>query len=225
MTGRGGVLAAIAVLAALPGPPAATAAESVTVPWEGGSLHLLAAGPETGPPVLLLHGARFQAQTWERVGTLEVLADAGYRALALDLPGFGASDGVAVTDDFLAELLPRLGLDRVVLVAPSMSGRVAFPLVLDHPDLVTGIVAVAPVGVATYRERLPAIAVPLLAVWGSEDSVISPALGRELVEAVPGAEWVLLDGARHPSYLDRPERFHAALLEFLSRVSPIAGAG
>ncbi|MEZ5332055.1 MAG: alpha/beta fold hydrolase [Thermoanaerobaculia bacterium] len=211
----------LALVAALLGGGPGAASESETVPWEGGSLHLLVAGPETGPAVLLLHGARFQARTWERLGTLEVLADAGYRALALDLPGFGASDRVALTDSFLAQLLVRLELARVVLVAPSMSGQVAFPLLLDRPDLLAGFVAVAPVGVATYRERLPTIEVPLLAIWGSEDGVVDPALGRELVAAVPGAEWVLLDGARHPSYLDRPELFHRALLDFVARVAPV----
>lgn len=36
--------------------------------------------------VLFLHGARFSAKTWLDLGTLSLLADAGYRVAAVDLP-------------------------------------------------------------------------------------------------------------------------------------------
>ncbi|MCW2990833.1 MAG: alpha/beta hydrolase fold protein, partial [Solirubrobacterales bacterium] len=41
-----------------------------------------------GPPMLLLHGFADSADTWRR--TLDRLARRGRRALAVDLPGFGA---------------------------------------------------------------------------------------------------------------------------------------
>lgn len=46
--------------------------------------------PPTGEPklcVLLLHGIRFSSHNWLTVGSLNTLAAAGYRALAIDLPG------------------------------------------------------------------------------------------------------------------------------------------
>src|SRR5688572_25069784 len=54
-------------------------------------LRWLEAGPEGGLPVLLLHGQRFHSKTWKELGTLDRLAKEGFRAIALDLPGFGAS--------------------------------------------------------------------------------------------------------------------------------------
>ena len=44
-------------------------------------------GGEARLCVLLLHGIRFTSENWLNIGTLETLAKAGCRAVAIDLPG------------------------------------------------------------------------------------------------------------------------------------------
>src|SRR5581483_9402777 len=58
------------------------------VPANGITLHVAEAG--SGPLVLLLHGFPQFWYAWHR--QLLDLADAGFRAVAVDLRGFGASD-------------------------------------------------------------------------------------------------------------------------------------
>ncbi len=66
---------------------------------------------------------------------------------------------------------------------------------------------------------LEEIAVPTLVIAGEEDRVYPPALARRMAQRIPGAELVTLEGCGHLSNLEQPERFNAALLDFLSRRS------
>ncbi|XP_025962326.1 proline-rich protein 36-like isoform X1 [Dromaius novaehollandiae] len=61
-----------------------------TVVVDGQTLFYRDAAPGQGSPkltVLLLHGIRFSSDTWLQLQTLAKLAEAGYRAVAIDLPG------------------------------------------------------------------------------------------------------------------------------------------
>ena len=193
---------------------------------DGQAIHGRAAGPKTGAPVLLLHGAAFDSATWEKLGTLSVLGGAGFRAVAVDLPGFGGSKGArADPEHFLERLVPALRLDRPVVVSPSMSGRFSFPYVLAHPEAVAGFVPVAPAGAVEYARRLRGSPVPTLVVWGERDSVFPSSQARPLADAFVDARVLMLQGAKHPAYLEQPDLFHRELVEFVRRVSRRAGLG
>jgi len=183
---------------------------------QGSTVHVVEAGPAGGPPVLLLHGAAFHSGTWVELGTVDVLADAGFRVVAPDLPGFGKSPrGQADPTTFLRDFFAAWELPPAVIVAPSMSGSFAFPLLLDHPDRVTGFVAVAPVGTDEYGPLLAPCATPALIVWGENDRLFPPSRAPELAGNFTDAEVLVLPGARHPAYLDAPDAWHEALLAFV----------
>jgi abhydrolase domain-containing protein 14 len=202
---------------ALPGLLSGAEPGTIEIAATGDEVHFLTAGPEDGRPVLLLHGARFDATTWEGLGTLDLLAEAGYRAIALDLPGYGRSwEARGSEARFLGRFIRKMKLAPPVVVSPSMSGRFAYPLATEQPHNIAGLVALAPAGTPEFAERLASSNTPLLVVWGSQDTVFPLEQGRRLVAAVAGSRLVVLEGAGHPSYLDRPDPFHEALLAFLS---------
>ncbi|MBF6328290.1 alpha/beta fold hydrolase [Nocardia transvalensis] len=95
----------------------------------------------TGSPVLLLHGGKLTAHTWDFV-CLGLRGDA--RLVALDLRGHGDSDW---SDDYRIDTMAadvvaaaeHLGFDRVRMVGMSLGGVVAAQVAESRPDLVEGL--------------------------------------------------------------------------------------
>jgi len=68
------------------------------------------------------------------------------------------------------------------------------------------------------HRRLGAIASPTLVVVGARDPARRS--GEEVAAAIPGARLVVVEGAGHAPHLERPERFHAVVLDFLTEARP-----
>lgn len=86
-----------------------------------------------GLPVVLLHGFPLCRQMWSP--QLSALADAGYRVICPDLPGFGESPrlnrpaSMSGYADAVIGLLDELGIDKAVFGGMSMGGYVLLDLV------------------------------------------------------------------------------------------------
>jgi pimeloyl-ACP methyl ester carboxylesterase len=53
-------------------------------------------------------------------------------------------------------------------------------------------------------------------VWGAEDKAVPVSIGEQCRELLGGAELLLIDGAGHAPYFEKPAAFDSALLEFLA---------
>ena len=119
------------------------------------------AGPPDGEPVLLLHGEPSWSFLYRTV--MPVLADAGLRAIAADLAGFGRSDKPAEVADhsyarhvewIRALAFDRLNLHGLTLVGQDWGGLIGLRLVAEHPDRFARVVA-ANTGLPTGDQPMP----------------------------------------------------------------------
>ncbi len=128
----------------------------------GIDIHLAEAG--SGPAVLLLHGFPELWYSWRhQVGAL---ADAGYRAVAPDLRGYGRTSAPPAVEDYaminmvadVAGVLDWLGEDRAVVVGHDWGANIAWACAQLHPDRVAAVAALS----VPFQPRPPEPPVPLL---------------------------------------------------------------
>jgi pimeloyl-ACP methyl ester carboxylesterase len=70
----------------------------------------------------------------------------------------------------------------------------------------------------TLLGRLGAVAVPTLVVYGASDRVVTPAYGRAVGRAIPGALFAEVPAAGHLPHLENPDATWAAIDPFLARL-------
>jgi pimeloyl-ACP methyl ester carboxylesterase len=114
-------------------------------------------GNADAPPVLMLPGWGSSVYIWRR--NLPAVADAGFRAISVDLKGSGLSDKPVGEREYtsealvahLGDILDALELERPVLVGHSQSASIAYRFARKNPSRVAALVLVSPVGHAGVK--------------------------------------------------------------------------
>lgn len=195
------------------------AIEESVIPVGKGGMRVLTAGNPQGLPVLLLHGATFRAELWKETGTMAVLASGGYYAVATDLPGHGKYVHTGFSrEEVMWRLMEKMGLQKPVVVGHSLGGAYALSLIAGHSSALSGAVLIAPSKVNAYAARRQRNPLPVLVLWGTEDRMIPPRHAKQTASLFPNSKLVLLEGAHHECYQQKPGDFHAAILSFLKQL-------
>jgi pimeloyl-ACP methyl ester carboxylesterase len=142
----------------------ATEPELQTLPLPG--LRMRVAVQGQGPLVILCHGFPEGWRSWRR--QLAALADAGYRAVAPDMRGYGGTDAPAGPEQTtmlhhagdLVALVKALGESQAVLVGHDWGAPAVWNAALMRPDVFRAVVGLAvhyvppsPVDLLTAYER------------------------------------------------------------------------
>ena len=114
------------------------------VPTNGLRLHVVQAGPATGPLVVLLHGFPEYWASWR--AQLTALAAAGYRVWAPDQRGYNLSDKPPGIESYalptlaadIIGLLDAAGVPQAHIVGHDWGGIVAWYLAAHYPDRMAG---------------------------------------------------------------------------------------
>jgi pimeloyl-ACP methyl ester carboxylesterase len=143
-----------------------------------------------GPAVMLLHAGIADRTMWSE--HLQYLADAGYRAVAVDLPGFGearVTPGEQAPWADVLETMDELSIERAALVGNSFGGAVALRVALVAPDRVSALALIS--APAPDLEPSP----ELEAAWAAEEAALERGDIEAAVEAVVDA-WTLPDASQ-----------------------------
>ncbi len=206
-------------------------------------------GPEA-PAVLFFHGNA--GNLGGRIGLLAQLVRLPLAGvLAIDYPGYGRSTGKPSEKALYAaaraareHLIATRGIpaERLVLYGRSLGSAVALRTAADHPaaGVVLGVPFLSiPALARVHYPYIPGIAhlvrqrfdnertvarlrVPLLIIYGPEDTVVPPDQPRRLAELSPSPTTLVpIPGAGHDDTWSRdPGTWRAAWLEFLERLPP-----
>jgi pimeloyl-ACP methyl ester carboxylesterase len=173
--------------------------------------------------VVLAHGARFEKASWEKQG--RALAQAGFRALALDFRGYGKSRGGRKSesphDDLYLDVLAAVqylhgsGAKTVSVVGASMGGGAAARAVVEaKPGQIDRLVLLAAVPI-DKPERMTCRKLFIT----SQGDPIADKVRDQYQRSPHPKELLILDGSAHAQNIfgtDQGERLMEAIQRFLS---------
>ena len=139
----------------------------------GLKVRVLERGDPGAAPVLFVHGWGCSVYIFRR--NLPALAEAGFRAIAVDLKGHGLSDKPVTSEDYtidslvehLHDILDALEIEKPALVGHSLGGSLIYHFAARYPTRVQCLGLLAPVGLKGvplmrfYRAATPKLFSPI----------------------------------------------------------------
>jgi pimeloyl-ACP methyl ester carboxylesterase len=146
-------------------------------------------GDPAAPPVLFVPGWGCSVYVYRR--NLPAVADAGFRAIAVDIKGHGLSFKPLGKGEYsleslvshIEEILDALDLDKPALVGHSMGATLLYHFASRHPERARSLALLSPVGLTgvplmwLYRSLTPSFLKPLIR-WVRPRTLVKIALRR-----------------------------------------------
>jgi pimeloyl-ACP methyl ester carboxylesterase len=171
--------------------PAADSAYRVSYPRlrSGIKVRVVERGDPAAPPVLFVPGWGCSVYVYRR--NLPAVADAGFRAIAVDIKGHGLSFKPLGKGEYsleslvshIEEILDALDLDKPALVGHSMGATLLYHFASRHPERARSLALLSPVGLSgvplmwLYRSLTPSFLKPLIR-WVRPRTLVKVALRR-----------------------------------------------
>jgi pimeloyl-ACP methyl ester carboxylesterase len=153
-----------------------------------------------------------QLGSTDRLGTV-VLVD----AVGIDVPGHPVVDFFSLT---MPEVFERSYYEPAKFaIDPSTLPPAAQQAMLENRQALAVYAGDTSMMDPGLTQRLGAVSIPSLVLWGESDRIADPAYGRAFADAIPGAEFELLSKTGHMPQLETPDKLLAAITSFVDRRS------
>ena len=207
----------------------------------GSRFHVALTGPATGsaPLVVLLHA--FPQFWWAWRHQLVALGDAGYRAAAMDLRGFGASDKPPIGHSTpqlvrdVAGVIRSLGARAAVVVGHGLGGTIAWSMPTLTPAVTRAVAVVAnphPITLHTIRPRMLPVGSATTVLkfqlpWFPEHGLRTGRLVEKILRGWSAPGWTDPPVGRYVAAMRLPFVAHSAMehLRWLVRSTPRPDGG
>jgi pimeloyl-ACP methyl ester carboxylesterase len=218
----------LAILSALLLANVAAGQKTISFPTEDGGIVSANTYGSGDRAVLLVHGGRFNKESW--APQAKQLVAAGFEVLAIDFRGYGKSHGPGDKDpmdaplhlDVLAAVryLHKAGAKSVSIVGGSMGGGAAGDASIEaRPGEIDRIVMLG----AAPNEPAEKLKSPALFIVARDDASGDgprlPGIQKQYEKAPQPKELIVLDGSAHAQYLFQTveaDRVMREILRFLS---------
>jgi pimeloyl-ACP methyl ester carboxylesterase len=153
---------------------------------------------------------------------LEIALAAPDRVMALWLMGSDPGAAPSNAPDLAAglETTPQAVIDMLagLVVHKDAKGAAAvFQSMAQSVGAAAGAAQARAVALRTdLSERLKELKMPALVLWGEDDALVPPLVGRKLAEDLPNAQLQLLPGCGHLPTLEKPQESAALFKAFLA---------
>lgn len=171
--------------------------------------------------VVLLHGYSFNSDVWQKVGLYEALLGADFNVFGIDVPGFPNSRSrFSIGDEEMIKFLKEFADEKIeggklALLGSSASCDFALKFAERYSNALDALVLIGPAGISEIAaERIKA---RTMVVWGSEDPRLKRKEGLDILDRIKNRKMLVIAGAGHACYLDKPEEFNAGVVGFLGK--------
>ncbi len=170
---------------------------------------------------VLLHGYSFNSDVWQKVGLYDALLDAGFNVYGIDVPGFpNGRSRFSIDDEAMVKFLKRfvdekIGAGKLVMLGSSASCGFVLRFAENYSNAVDAAVLVGPAGIGEVDAGR--IKADMLVVWGSDDPHYANKKEMDMLNWIKKKTVVVLEGAGHACYLDKPKEFVKSVTGFLKK--------
>lgn len=167
--------------------------QQLRIPTSQGETFVVASGPESAPPLLLLHGGATNSVMW--MGDVRAFA-AHFRVYNIDLigePGLSAPSRPPLASEahavWLDEVLRALSIERASFAGVSLGGWLALDYATRRSERVERVAVLCPGGVGRQKLAIVfmTIALRLCGAWGKR-KLMERILGRPPADPPPAVK-------------------------------------